>query len=327
MPKDMWMVRAGQGAHLFNEFKERGIVAIGWTEMGDISKVSPDKIKDLIRQTWPEFKMGKVNASAGQVSRFRFDFKKGDLVLTYNSEDRIYLVGEIAGDYEFDTKGTYHHIRKVNWQGEVSRDKLSTSTKNSLGSILTIFKPGEDVVDEIMKALKGEVATGEDDDANGEELHTIKEDVTVKAQEFIKDKIMALDWEEMQELVAGLLRAMGYKTIVSPKGADRGRDIQASPDGLGLEDPRIIVEVKHRSGQMGAKEVRSFITGAGQGSKGLYVSTGGFSKEARYEAERSVTPVTLIDIDRLVSLFVQYYDSADMDTRALVPLVKIYWPA
>jgi restriction system protein len=40
----------------------------------------------------------------------------------------------------------------------------------------------------------------------------------------------------MQELVAGVLRGMGYKTIVSAKGPDRGRDILASPDGLGLSE-------------------------------------------------------------------------------------------
>jgi predicted Mrr-cat superfamily restriction endonuclease len=44
----------------------------------------------------------------------------------------------------------------------------------------------------------------------------------------------------MQELVAGILRAMGYKTLVSPAGADRGKDIIASPDGFGFEPPRIV---------------------------------------------------------------------------------------
>lgn len=50
----------------------------------------------------------------------------------------------------------------------------------------------------------------------------------------------------MEELIAGLLSAMGYRTLLSPKGPDRCKDIIASPDGLGLEDPKIIVEVKHR---------------------------------------------------------------------------------
>jgi restriction system protein len=47
----------------------------------------------------------------------------------------------------------------------------------------------------------------------------------------------------MQQLVAGILRAMGYKTQISPPGVDRGKDIVASPDGFGFEHPRIVVEV------------------------------------------------------------------------------------
>jgi restriction system protein len=90
-------------------------------------------------------------------------------------------------------------------------------------------------------------------------------------------------------LVAGILRAMGYKTRISPPGSDRGKDVEASSDGLGLTDPRIIAEVKH---------------------KGLYVSTGGFTKEARYEAERaSNNQVSLIDSAERVNLIINYYDN------------------
>ena len=64
----------------------------------------------------------------------------------------------------------------------------------------------------------------------------------------------------LQDLVAGILRAMGYETRVSGPGADRGVDIFASPDGLGLQEPRIFVEVKHRvKSAMGSQEVRSFL--------------------------------------------------------------------
>lgn len=102
----------------------------------------------------------------------------------------------------------------------------------------------------------------------------------------------------MQQLVAAILRAMGYKTRVSPEGGDRGKDIIASPDGLGLSPPRIKVEVKHRPRtQMGASEVRGFIGGLRGDDRGLYVSTGGFTKEANYEAERAAVPVNLIDLE------------------------------
>jgi restriction system protein len=158
-----------------------------------------------------------------------------------------------------------------------------------------------------------------------EEIESQGEDVAARAKEFTKDKIQALSWEEMQELVAGLLRAMGYKTKVSPVGPDRGKDIVASPDGLGLEDPKIHVEVKHRKGAMGANEIRSFAGGLRK-TKGLYVSTGGFTREAHYEAERSDTPITLMDIDELARMIVRYYDNFDTEARDLLPLKKIYWP-
>lgn len=154
------------------------------------------------------------------------------------------------------------------------------------------------------------------------------EDLKSKAKEFIKDRIIALDWEEMQELVAGVLRAMGYKTRISPQGSDRGKDIVASPDGLGLEQPRIVVEVKHRSNQtMGSQEIRSFLGGRHKDDKGMYVSTGGFSKDAKYEADRAAIPLTLIDIDDLVDLVIENYEKMDMETRSLLPLTKIFWPS
>ncbi|AGX41065.1 hypothetical protein D364_23955 [Klebsiella pneumoniae CG43] len=147
------------------------------------------------------------------------------------------------------------------------------------------------------------------------------------AFEGIKDRINRLDWDEMQNLVAGVLRSMGYKTQVSPAGADRGKDIIASPDGFGFENPRIIVEVKHRREQMGSQQIRSFIGGRHKDDRGLYVSTGGFSKEARYEADRSTIPLTLWTLDDLVRALVENYEQVDIKTKLLVPLKRTYLPA
>lgn len=69
--------------------------------------------------------------------------------------------------------------------------------------------------------------------------------------ELIKDRVIQLDWEDMERLSASLLKAMGYCAHVMPKGPDGGRDIVASPDALGLESSRIVAEVKHRKGAMG----------------------------------------------------------------------------
>ena len=140
--------------------------------------------------------------------------------------------------------------------------------------------------------------------------------------------IAKLDWEQMQELVAEILQAMDFKTDVSPRGPDRGIDVFASPDGLGLLEPRIFVEVKHRLGsRMGADQIRTFLGGRQPGDRCLYVSTGGFSKEAKYEAERANVPLKLIDLPKLRELVLEHYEAFSPSGLALLPLKKLFWPA
>ena len=281
---------------------------------------SKDKLKEAIATQYPRYKIGKVRITAAQLFKLAHDIKKGDYVVSYNPDERVYYIGEVKDEYEYKKSDYDHyHIVSVEWKSRKDRDKLSTASKNTLGAISTIFEIRNSTKDELLSTNDDGQSQEEVDDE--EEYEIIKENVEEQAREFIKDKILGLDWEEMQELVAGILRGMGYKTRVSPKGPDRGRDIIASPDGLGLEDPRIIVEVKHRSGSMGADNIRSFTGGLRSRDKGLYVSTGGFSKEAKYEAERSNIPVTLVDADDLVRLINQYYDNCDSDTKALISIV------
>ncbi|MCK6639651.1 MAG: restriction endonuclease [Bacteroidia bacterium] len=323
------MLRSGEGGYLVTEFLEKKIGAIGWNKIGDLSKVKePLEIKDKLRTAYSDYSEGQINNFAGQIYRFRCEFQKGDKVLTYDPNTRKYWIGEVKSDYTYKGKETeYHHVREVNWSKSVPRDVLSTSTKNSLGSTLTIFSIPQEVEEELLRAheenknVEEVVAPVKD-----ETLEILKDDFEAKARGFISDKILLLNWDEFQELVAGLLRGMGYKTFISPKGSDRGKDIVASPDGLGLENPRIVVEVKHRKGTMGAPEIRSFLGGLRPSDKGLYVSTGGFTKEAKYEADRANIPITLVDSELLVSLIIQHYDNFDQDTRSIVPLRKVYWP-
>ena len=331
MSKKMWMVRAGRNAFLVQDFEEKNYVGVGWTRLKDLSDVnSKEELTKIHHEAYADHKVGKLRLDIGMMNRFRFDIQKGDYVITYNPEFRTYPIGEISSDYLYEpnSPGNYNHIRTVNWIGKVERDVLSLSTRNTVGAIMTLFLLNETAKNEFLKLLSGEKIDQKDDSEEEKtELDDLKKDVLDRAFEFIKDRILRLDWYEMQEIMAGILKAMGYKTRVASPGPDRGVDIIASPDGLGLEQPRIRVEVKHRAGAIGATELRSFIGGLTQSDRGLYVSTGGFTREARYEAERSNIPLTLIDIDELADLLIRNYDNADSETKALVPLKKLYWPA
>ena len=272
----------------------------------------------------------------GQVHRFGSVMQTGDDVVTYSPEERLYHIGSVTGGCIIeDTTGDDEHdsrySRPVIWRTVASRDKLADTSKNSLGTIATLSQIGDDVFADLT------AAAGTSDDspsapAQAADNETTDDDETRRITanegiEKIKDRIVALSWEDMESLVAGLLRAMGYRTTLMSKGGDQGRDVIASPDGLGLTSPRIIVEVKHRGNPMGAPAVHSFIGGLHDSDKGLYVSTGGFTKEALYEAERARVPVTLLNLDQFARVFVDNYETTDLETSALLPLTRIYWPA
>jgi restriction system protein len=328
------MVR-NSGGDYAEEFLEQGVVAIGWKDAGSLKSLkSRDAIILKVRATWPEFKRMKAVVSGSQLDKVANVIKIGDPIITYDPSTRIYHVGVVEGDYEFDADAddSMANKRRVRWKHRIERDRLSVPTKNSLGSTLTVFSVPEKAELEINELISGGAETAampETYAANEAEVNTdnLLDDLRSRAREFIKDRIVALDWEEMQQLVAGLLRAMGYKTQISPKGADRGKDIVASPDGLGLEQPRIVAEVKHRPGQqMGSHEIRGYLGGRHKDDRGLYVSTGGFSKDAKYEADRASIPLTLMDIDGLVEAVIEYYEEMDLSTRSLLPLTRFYWP-
>lgn len=335
----MWMVRAGQNGVHASDFLDGGYASVGFDEeLGVLPPaMSREQLIERLTQLHPARKRGAIVNAAGQLHRFHFEVERGDSVITYDPAKRRYLLGTVEGDVEHVLDGPHGHPyrRRVAWQARVSRDALSVTTRNTLGSTLTLFLLNDDAAADLRQRAVALDAPADasvterlTDDANGEvALTTMLGDAVSRANEFIEDLIAGLDPGQMEELVAGLLRAMGYKTRTSPKGPDRGVDIFASPDGLGLQEPRIFVEVKHRGASMGAPELRAFLGGRRAGDRCLFVSTGGFTKEALYEAERASIPLTLIDLPSLRELLVEHYDALDTATRALVPLTRIYWPA
>lgn len=329
----MWMVR-GEGGSLYEDFRERGVVAVGWGELAAKARLgmSRQQMIDLHRAAYPNANPRSTISGASQVWRFMNEMGEGDWVVTYSPANRTYMVGKVTGSAQYRPEWMDHGMalaRSVEWQPqEVVRDLLSATTKNSLGSTLTVFLVPVAAMQDVLAQAGGEssplAAESEMDD---EEVADSLADVELQARERIKDLVNALDWEEMQELVAGILRAMGYKTQVSPPGADRGKDIVASPDGFGFEHPRIVVEVKHRHGQMGSQAIRSFLGGRHSEDRGLYVSTGGFSKDAQYEADRASIPLALWTLDHVVRALIEHYDATDAETKRIVPLKRVYWPA
>jgi len=134
--------------------------------------------------------------------------------------------------------------RKVKWTHQVPRSRLSVPARNSLGAILALFRPSPEAAQGLWRlagttggATGGAPPEGADHGGGDESETILREEVKEKAEQFIEDRLSALTWDALQDLVAGVLRAMGYRTRAAAPGPDRGVDIFAGPTLAGRTHP------------------------------------------------------------------------------------------
>lgn len=173
-------------------------------------------------------------------------------------------------------------------------------------------------------------SSGEDGEEDLIKSQTIAiDEVADKAKQSLKEYLDAKNGHEFQDVVAALLRGMGYYTpFIAPPGKDGGIDILAYQDPLGTKTPRIKVQVKHRDGSVGSREVQQLLgTLHKDGDVGLFVSTGGFSPDARSIVRNANTHIELIDYNRFLELWQEFYPKMSDTDKAYLPLYPIYFLA
>ena len=133
---------------------------------------------------------------------------------------------------------------------------------------------------------------------------------------------------EFQDIVAALLHAMGYEiSFVSPKGKDQGIDIVAYQDPLGVKTPRIKIQVKHRpDANIAVNEIRGL---AGllnkEGDVGLFVTSGHFTADSEIFARNLHIHMELIDFERFIFLWREFYNKLSDIEKNMLPLQAIYF--
>jgi restriction system protein len=171
-----------------------------------------------------------------------------------------------------------------------------------------------------------------EDEAAGESPQTAAttlEEAEEAAWAEIETYLAEMNPYDFQDLVAGLLRGMGYHIAwTSPPGPDHGLDVIAHADPLGITGPRIKVQVKRRADKIAVDGIRSFMALLADGDVGLFVSTGGFTKEAADEARRQERRrIMLVDLKRLFDLWIEHYERVPEEKRRLLPLRKVHFLA
>ena len=115
----VWLIGAGQGAENWNDFQEKGIISIGWNELGNI--LDYGNLEAIYEKHRELFRKKKPTHDARACHQFAREMRPGDHVVVKKGTRLLLGHGVIKSDYEFDeNRPKFRHIRHVNWEKEGS---------------------------------------------------------------------------------------------------------------------------------------------------------------------------------------------------------------
>ena len=139
--------------------------------------------------------------------------------------------------------------------------------------------------------------------------------------EEVREVLHQMDPYDFQQLIAGLLRGMGYfVNWIAPQGKDQGVDIVALSDPLGTQGPRVKVQVKREQSKTTATTLRAFYSVLHEGDIGVFVTLGGFTSDAETEARNAIRRIRLIDANEFFRLWARHYDDIPEQDRRRLPI-------
>lgn len=110
-----WIYSPGDGASKWDDFYKRGVMGLGWSEIGDFSQYSSkDEMKAAMKEKIDPTRPYKNAAHA--TWQFLQEMKQGDIVFAKKGMHSVIGRGVVTSEYIYDTEDSeYPNIRKVNW--------------------------------------------------------------------------------------------------------------------------------------------------------------------------------------------------------------------
>lgn len=315
------------GIHTYDDnlFLKSGVIALGWTAIGDLSLLPADReaMKVIYAKAYPDDPKGSIPTGVGMLYRFFHEVKEGDYVVYPSKMDRRINIGVVTGPYYFDAKEErYPQKRNVKWIKSLPRTAFSQGALHEIGSALSLFTV-RNYAYEFIDALNDDFGKHPILDETDTTVGATADEIIQSTRDFIlKELYHRLKGYDLEDFIGNLLEAMGYRVKLSPHGGDSGVDIEAYKDEL---PPRILVQVKSTDSDIKEQTIMSLKGAMREGDYGLFVTLSHYTKNAqKYLAN---TPIIRgIDGDELVGLVLKYYDALDEKYRKMIPLKMVYIP-
>lgn len=333
----IWLIRAGTHGEHEQKFIQENRVYVTWDELDEnLAKLAErSELVAALTQRYPDAKPRKILNHTSQIWPFAHEMKKGDLVVLPLKSQPAIQIGEITGDYHFESQGPnpYFHWRPVKWIAEaVPRTHFSQDLLYTFGAFLTICRVERNDAERRIATMR----------ANGWKPETIASvsktaapltdeaedtDLEILGRDQIAQLIAAkFKGHDLTRLVEAILKAQGYTTYRSPEGADGGADILAGTGPLGFGTPRLCVEVKSESGPIDRSTVDKLVGAVHKfgANEGLFVSWGGFRSTVQKELATQFFHVRLWTQKEILEQLFAHYDRLDEDMKAELPLKRIW---
>lgn len=311
-----------------NLFLQGNTIAIGWRAMGDLSLI--ENSRDAFKKKFAEVYLDKTKQAiangVGMLFRFCHEVQIGDYIIFPSKSDRMVNLGIVEGDYTYNPDAHWEYVqqRKVKWLKHLPRTAFSQGALYEIGSAMSFFAV-KNYSDEFLEALNAKSVKPifSSTEEENETVAATADDIIENTKDYIlKELSKNLKGYDLENFIADLLNAMGYRTKQSPHGGDSGIDIIAYKDEL---PPRIVVQVKSQDGDIKETTIQSLKGAMREGDYGLFVTLSNYTKNAQRYLES--TPIIRgINGTELVDLILQYYEKLGEKYRKMIPLKMVYIP-
>jgi len=339
----IWLIRAGSRGEYEQKFIQENRVYLTWDDLDqDLAKMKERAdLTALLVSLYPDAKPKTVQNWVSQIWPFAHEIKKGDLVVLPSKSQPVIYFGEISGDYTSEPAGPnpFFHWRPVKWMTDaVPRAHFSQDLLYSFGAFLTICRIQRNNAEQRITAMRANgwkpetAAAASKPAAAAQASDETAEDSDL--EELARDRIARLvearfKGHHLTRLVEAVLQAQGYTTYRSPEGADGGADILAGAGPLGFESPRLCVEVKSETAQIGREAVDKLLGAMTKfnSDQGLFVAWGGFKGNVQKELANQFFRLRLWTQKELLEQLFEQYDRLDDELKAELPLKRVWMVA
>lgn len=325
----VWVCKAGKRGQRESRFIENNVISIGWGELNDLSELKArSKLRSLYEKVWPDASKGRQANHVGQIYAFVTKVDIGDLVVVPMKTNGTIWIGEIQGGYKFrtDLGSDMRHTRDVKWiRRDIPRNEFAQDLLYTFGSAMTFSRAERNQAEKRIRAfIRGKkeiykVLLKEEEKVSID----IEEEAINQLRDYISRRFKG---HELAKLVAGILEAQGFKTMVSPPGPDGAVDITCSSGALGLSEPRICVQVKSQASPVGVTVYRELRdkTNRMNATHGLLVSWGGFKKTIDTEAKDDVFKIMRWGSKEIIEELLRNYINLPTEIKSIIPLKQIW---